>query len=119
LDTLVLDSCQKIDVKEFENLKFCNQLSNLNAGFTNLDGETWVKVIKPPIVYIDISGIVLDLDHVKGLLKVCHSTLLTVHCGIKTWFLTSYPNFNQMVDPNTSNQKEASNFNLLYFIKGH
>jgi hypothetical protein len=28
LDTLVLDSCQKIDVKEFENLKFCNQLSN-------------------------------------------------------------------------------------------
>jgi hypothetical protein len=21
-------------------------------------------------------------DHVKGLLKVCHSTLLTVHCGI-------------------------------------
>jgi hypothetical protein len=45
LDTLVLDSCQKIDVKEFENLKFCNQLSNLNAGFTNLDGETLVKVI--------------------------------------------------------------------------
>jgi hypothetical protein len=35
LDTLVLDSCQKIDVKEFENLKFCNQLSNLNVGFTN------------------------------------------------------------------------------------
>ena len=82
LDTLVLDSCQKIDVKEFENLKFCNQLSNLNAGFTNLDGETLVKVIKPPIVHIDISGIMLDLDHVKGLLKVCHSTLLTVHCGI-------------------------------------
>jgi hypothetical protein len=82
LDTLVLDSCQKIDVKEFENLKFCNQLSNLNAGFTNLDGETLVKVIKPPIVYIDISGIMLDLDHVKGLLQVCHSTLLTVHCGI-------------------------------------
>jgi hypothetical protein len=54
----------KIDVKEFENLKFCNQLSNLNAGFTNLDGETLVKVIKPPIVYIDISGIMLDLDHV-------------------------------------------------------
>jgi hypothetical protein len=24
----------------------------------------------------------LDLDHVKGLLKVCHSTLLSVHCGI-------------------------------------
>ena len=40
------------------------------------------KVIKPPIVHIDISGIMLDLDHVKGLLKVCHSTLLTVHCGI-------------------------------------
>jgi hypothetical protein len=39
LDTLVLDSCQKIDVKEFENLKFCNQLSNLNAGFTNLEFE--------------------------------------------------------------------------------
>ena len=72
----------KIDVKEFENLKFCNQLSNINAGFTNLDGETLVKVIKPPIVHIDISGIMLDLDHVKGLLKVCHSTLLTVHCGI-------------------------------------
>jgi hypothetical protein len=35
-----------------------------------LDGETLVKVIKPPIVYIDISGIMLDLDHVKGLLKV-------------------------------------------------
>jgi hypothetical protein len=50
-----VDSCQKIDVKEFENLKFCNQLSNLNAGFTNLDGETLVKVIKPPIVHIDIS----------------------------------------------------------------
>jgi hypothetical protein len=32
---------------------------------------------------------------------------------------TLTPNFNQMVDPNTSNQKEASNFNLLYFIKGH
>jgi hypothetical protein len=31
----------------------------------------------------------------------------------------AYPNFNQMVDPNTSNQKETSNFNLLYFIKGH
>jgi hypothetical protein len=41
-----------------------HQLSNLNAGFTNLDGETLVKVIKPPIVYIDISGIMLDLDHV-------------------------------------------------------
>ena len=41
----------KIDVKEFENLKFCNQLRNLNAGFTNLDGETLVKVIKPPIVH--------------------------------------------------------------------
>jgi hypothetical protein len=47
-----------------------NWLSNLNAGFTNLDGETLVNVIKPPIVHIDISGIVLDLDHVKGLLKV-------------------------------------------------
>jgi hypothetical protein len=44
-----------------------------------LDGETLVKVIKPPIVHIDISGIMLDLDHVKGLLQVCHSTLLTVH----------------------------------------
>jgi hypothetical protein len=44
--------------------------SNLNAGFTNLDGETLVKVIKPPIVHIDISGIKLDLDHVKGLLNV-------------------------------------------------
>jgi hypothetical protein len=64
--------CQRI-----WNLKFCNQLSNLNAGFTNLDGETLVKVIKPPIVHIDISGIMLDLDHVKGLLQVCHSTLLT------------------------------------------
>jgi hypothetical protein len=68
-----------------KNQKFCNQLSNLNAGFTNLDGETLVKVIKPPIVHIDISGIMLDLDHVKGLLKVCHSTLLTVHCGINNW----------------------------------
>jgi hypothetical protein len=52
--------------KEFENLKLCNQLSNLNAGFTNLDGETLVKVIKPPIVHIDISGIMLDLDHVTN-----------------------------------------------------
>jgi hypothetical protein len=72
-----------------------------------LDGETLVKVIKPPIVHIDISCIMLDLDYVKGLLKVCHSTLLTVHCGIN-----NSVSKEQFEDVNRQNRDVCFSFSL-------
>lgn len=54
LETLVLGDCKLIKKESFENLSHFLNLCYLDAGFTQLNGETLAKSLQPSMVDLEL-----------------------------------------------------------------
>lgn len=94
LKTLVLGDCTLIEKESFENLSHCVNLCYLDAGFTQLNGETLAKSVPPSMVNLELCAVKFNMEDLQTVVLKCKK-LLSIRIELES--NVSIEEFNQFV----------------------